>query len=129
MEIIAFVMRRKVKFAAACCTAFILSGCMTTPRMQDRKTCGADGNTNWVTLRTAPQMASELRAAADAHPNFPAGLARYRRELWLSQGAGKLVLCRSDERPHNSCSGEWWRFERNSNGWQIAAQDAWICVT
>ena len=90
--------------------------------------CGDNDVRPWAMLSRPPSDADELRNAANTKPNFNA-MVHFERETWFRLPTGETMLCRSDDSPRRSCSGEWWQFSRATGELSVTDQNAWICVT
>jgi hypothetical protein len=106
----------------------LLASCQTLSAEAQRSFCGYGDHRAWTRIDQPASHAESMRALADAHPNFP-GSNAYGRETWYALPEGNAMLCRSDEAPRDSCSGQWWQFRLSGDQPEITAQDAWICVT
>jgi hypothetical protein len=108
--------------------ALALSGCQRPEMDAQRGMCGAGDLRPWSPVEAAATPASDLRALADADPNFP-GAAPMNHETWFALPSGEIMLCQSNALPQDSCVGQWWQFQRSGEGHRITAQSAWVCLT
>jgi hypothetical protein len=106
----------------------LAASCQTLSAEEVRGFCGHGDHRAWVRIDEPALHAGDMRALADAHPNFP-GSNAYGRETWYGLPEGEVMLCRSDEAPRRSCSGQWWQFRLSGDQPEITAQDAWLCFT
>jgi hypothetical protein len=106
----------------------LVASCQTLSAEEERGSCAYGDHRPWVRIEEPAAHATEMRALAEAHPNFR-GSNAYGRETWYALPEGEAMLCRSDEAPRRSCSGQWWQFRLSGDQLEITAQDAWICVT
>lgn len=104
----------------------LVASCQTLSAEEQRGFCGYGDHRAWVPIDEPASRAGNMRALADAHPNFP-GSNAYGRETWYALTEGEVMLCRSDGEPRRSCAGQWWQFRSSGDQPAITAQDAWLC--
>ena len=100
----------------------ILLGCASSQRESVAlDNCLTGATANWTLLAQPPAEAPTLVSLAkSAFANPPEAF----EEHWYSSGSNLLYCRRQDW-----CVAESWEFVSSNDGWQLADQHSWVCVT
>ena len=109
----------------------LLTGCSTHQKPKEFTVfgyMGDCGNTSsvkkWRYVNKRPINTMDLAKLANEKPIL---YGSYAVESWFESGADKLMLCRTDQAPQDSCTGAWWVFEKENDKWVVSESNGWIC--
>ena len=92
--------------------------------------CGAFSKhpSSWTVVSAPPPNTKLLRSLADAAQSSGAKGGRYPIESWFNGQAGEVMWCRTETKPNESCTGEWWAFRKENDVWTVYDRNAWTCL-
>ena len=90
--------------------------------------CG-DTNPDWKYIQIVPTEISALEDLANTDLAKKGFSLSYAVQSWFANSRSDLMLCRTDQSPSDSCSGNWWSFANINGSWKITKTGGWVCVS
>ena len=112
-----------------------ISGCVISQKTQEfsefeyRGSCGESSTeSKWRYASQIPNNASSLANLANENPVFKNGNHLFAVESWFESASGKIMLCRTEQAPKDSCTGSWWIFDKEDSKWFLSKSKGWLCL-